>query len=371
MKIMHIADLHIGRTIHQHSMLDEQRKVLNQIIERIDAENIDVLIIAGDIYDRSIPSKEAMQVYESFLLTVNIDRKIPVLAVSGNHDGAERLGHAKSYFKQFDYHLSTALEDSFNPVRINDVTFYLVPYIEPAYARYYFSDESITTHNDTYQAIINKICDCLDNDSINILVSHLFVSGGTETASERELVIGNAENVQEGIFEPFDYTLLGHLHTPDAIRSNKLFYSGSIMKYSFSEINQRKGYRIIDLESKTVSFHALKYERELEVGRGTFNEAMDMRLGINPDAYLKLELSEMEAINEPMTKLKQKYPNLLELKPILREVDHQTVSRDVTQLSTMALIETFYHEMTDTHLDNIQKDMINQLLNHGGETSEA
>lgn len=371
MKIMHIADLHIGRTINQFALLEDQALVLNQIIEQIDEEKIDVLVIAGDIYDRSIPSKEAMQVYEKFLLAVNIERKIPVLAVSGNHDGAERLGHAKSYFKQFNYHLSTAIEDSFEPVVIEDVHFYLVPYIEPAYARHFFENESIRTHEDTYQAIISRIKETLDKDKTNILVSHLFVAGGAVTESERELVIGTVENVNKSLFDPFDYTMLGHLHTPDAIHDDKVFYSGSILRYSFSEIGQRKGYRIFDLSSQKVSFKPLTYDRDLEVGKGTYHEAIDMNLGVNKDAYLKLELSEMEAVNEPMAKLKQIYPNLLELKPILYEREAKIESRDVTHLNTYDLIASFYKEMTNLTLDEKQIDVLTSMIDTGGESSET
>ncbi|TDM42314.1 exonuclease SbcCD subunit D [Macrococcoides goetzii] len=371
MKIMHIADLHIGRTINQFSLLNDQQMILSQLIERIDEEGIDVLVIAGDIYDRSIPSKEAMQVYESFLLSVNVDRKIPVLAVSGNHDGAERLGHARNYFKQFQYYLSTTIEDSLTPVIIDDVHFYLVPYIDPAYARQYFNDESIRTHQDTYQKIISNIENNMNKNKKNILISHLFVAGGAVTESERELVIGTVEHVNKSLFDEFDYTLLGHLHTPDAIKDEKVFYSGSLMRYSFSEIGQRKGYRIFDLNENVVHFKPLKYERDLEVAQGTFNEAMQLQLECNQHAYLRLELSEMEAINEPMAKLKHIYPNLLELKPILKANNTFTMSKDVTSLNTMDLIATFYQEMTEETLDDQQIDTLHSLLTAGGDSDET
>lgn len=368
---MHIADLHIGRTINQHVLLEDQETVLQQIIRKIDEEDIDVLVIAGDIYDRSIPSKEAMQVYETFLLAVNIERKIPVLAVSGNHDGAERLGHAKSYFSNFNYHLSTSIEDSLTPIVVDDVHFYLVPYIEPAYARAFFNDESIRTHQDTYAAIIDRIESQLDKDKHNILVSHLFVAGGAETESERELVVGTVEHVNKSLFNAFDYTMLGHLHTPDAIHDDKVFYSGSLMRYSFSEIGQRKGYRLFDLSQQSVEFKALDYERDLEVGSGTFEQAMNLALDVNQHAYLKLELSEMEAISEPMAKLKRIYPNLLELKPIIKERETEITSKNVTRLNTLELITTFYQEMTDEALDDLQLSAITELLNNGGESLEA
>ncbi|MCU7558646.1 exonuclease SbcCD subunit D [Macrococcus capreoli] len=371
MKIMHIGDLHIGRTINQHVLLEDQKELLDQIIHQVDKEQIDVLVIAGDIYDRSIPSKEAMQLYEAFILQINMTRQIPVLAVSGNHDGAERLGHAKSYFRQHHYYLSTALDDCFTPVTIENTCFYLVPYIEPASARIYFDDETIRTHHDTYQAIIQRIEQQLDYTYCNILVSHLFVAGGEVTDSERDLVVGTIENVPKALFSAFDYTMLGHLHTPDAIKDDKVYYSGSIMRYSFNEVGQRKGYRIFDTEEKTVTFQPLKAKRDLEVGKGTFEDAMHLRLNVNQDAYLKLELSEMEAVNDPMTKLKTIYPYLLELKPILQSVEHEVVSKDVTTLSPIALIQSFYEEMTDETLDNEQMEVLHEMLNEGSVDDEA
>ena len=211
----------------------------------------------------------------------------------------------------------------------------------------------------------------MDKNKKNILISHLFVAGGTVTESERELIIGTVEHVNKSLFDGFDYTMLGHLHTPDAIKDEKVYYSGSIMRYSFSEIGQRKGYRIFDLNENEVLFKPLKYERDLEVAQGTYNEAMQLQLVCNPNAYLRLELSEMEAVNEPMAKLKLIYPNLLELKPILKEKCSNTMSKDVTSLNTMDLIATFYQEMTDETLDDQQIDTLNTLLRAGGETDET
>lgn len=367
MKIMHLGDLHIGKTIHQQSLLEDQQKLLSQIVDKIDEEKVDIVVIAGDIYDRSIPSKEAMHIYESFLLAVNIERKIPVLAVSGNHDGAERLGHGKSYFTNYNYYLSTAVEDCFKPVIFDDVHFYLVPYIDAAYARAYFNDDSIRTHHDTYYMICNEISKNLDHSKTNILISHLFVAGGKETGSERELVIGTIENVNVTLFDEFDYVLLGHLHTPDAIKHPRVYYSGSLMRYSFSEIGQRKGYRILDTEAQTMFFKPLKIERNLEVGIGSFKDAEALKLNVNQNAYLKLELSDMETISEPMAKLKQIYPNLLELKPIFKKDIQHISTEDVTRLDISELIQKFYEQITDENMSELQINTIQNLLKESGE----
>ncbi|WZE74026.1 exonuclease SbcCD subunit D [Macrococcus sp. CCM 2573] len=363
MKIMHLGDLHIGKTINQQNLLEEQSILLNRLVQDIVDASIDVLVIAGDIYDRSIPSREAMKVFESFIYEVNQVQKIPVLLISGNHDSAERLGYGKAWYKGHEMHIGTTIDDALNPVSIDGVDFYLVPYVEPVVARHYFEDDSIRTHHDTYKSIIEQIEQRIDKGRINILVSHLFVTGGMTTESEREIIVGTIENVSLKLFDAFDYVMLGHLHTPDAIRDEKVFYSGSIMKYSFDEVHQRKGYRIFDLKKQQVSFITLSPPRDLEYATGTFEDAIKMKLAVDRNSYLKLELSDMEHINDPMFKLKQVYPYLLELKPMINNRDIHYKQREVQQLSHLELVKQFYLDMTDSKMDETQTLLIEQLIN--------
>ncbi|WBF51845.1 exonuclease SbcCD subunit D [Macrococcoides canis] len=363
MRIMHLGDLHIGKTINQQSLLHEQSILLNRLIEDIQETSIDVLVIAGDIYDRSIPSREAMKIYETFIYEVNQIMKIPVLVVSGNHDSAERLGYGKAWYKGHELYIGTTIDDALYPVSIDDVDFYLVPYIEPVIARQYFEDDSIRTHHDTYKRIIEQIEQRMNKDRKNIMVSHLFVAGGKTSESEREIIVGTIENVSLNLFNAFDYVMLGHLHTPDAIHDEKVFYSGSIMKYSFDEVYQRKGYRIFDLDQQQVNFVALSPPRDLQYATGTYEDAIKMKLGVDRNSYLKLELSEMEHINDPMFKLKQVYPYLLELKPV---IDHKNIryqQKEVQHLSHFELVQQFYVDMTESEMDNTQKNLIEQLIN--------
>lgn len=372
LKLMHIADLHIGRTINQHSLLEDQQLMLDQLIDQIDKQHIDLLIIAGDIYDRSLPSKEAVQLFEQFIKGVNIERKIPVLAVSGNHDGAERLGYGKDWFKTHDFHISTSIEDSFQPIVYHDIHFYLIPYIEPVDARFYFKDDSINSHAAAYEAIINHIEPQLDREKKNIVVSHLFIQGGDESDSERPLSLGAVEYVPPVLFQSFDYVALGHLHHPFAIKSDHISYSGSPLKYSFSEVNQPKGYRLIEVsESIKNTFIPLLPTRDVKVIEGTFSDVYEQNRAIEwKDDYLKMILSDMRSINDPMTKLKQLYPNLLELRHLDDIAVDETSAAQIIEQSDMDIMNMFAVELTGEELSDVQVTTIDRL-HQGGDFSET
>ncbi|UBH09644.1 metallophosphoesterase family protein [Macrococcus armenti] len=371
MRIMHLGDLHIGKTLNQQSLLNEQSQLLDELVKQVEALCVDIIVIAGDIYDRSIPSKEAMGIYETFIYNLNQKLQKPVLIISGNHDSPERLGHGKAWMKMLNLYISTSIEDAFVPVSIDNIDFYLVPFIEPATARLYFEDDTIKTHHDTYQAIINRIEERINNAKLNIMVSHLFVSGGNTTDSEREISVGAIENVHLDLFKSFDYVMLGHLHTPDAIKDDKVFYSGSIMKYSFDEVHQRKGFRIFDTEEKSVQFIPLNPPRNLEYAEGTYDDAINKSLGVSQDSYLKFELSNMGHVTEPMFKLKQIYPYLLELKHKTEKLKIEYQQKEVQYLSQTELVKQFYFDMTDEPLNDVQQELIDLLINESRMNDET
>ncbi|WP_170234539.1 exonuclease SbcCD subunit D [Macrococcus equipercicus] len=365
MKLMHIGDLHIGRTLNQHSLLEDQSYILGRIIEEIDRLHIELLIIAGDIYDRSLPSKEAVLVFEQFIRAVNIDRNIPVLAVSGNHDGAERLGYGKEWFKTHGFHISTAIADSFEPVVYDDIHFYLIPYIEPVEARFYFEDDTITSHGAAYSAVISRIEAQLDMTKTNIAVSHLFIKGGDESDSERPLSLGAVEYVPKELFNHFDYVALGHLHHPFAVNSATISYSGSLLKYSFSEADQPKGFRMIDTDDGiTNTFIPLKPMRDVKVLEGSFDDFYQQPAAVHQEDYLKMILSDMRHVNDPMTKLKQVYPYLLELRHADEVKVQETAAVKIIEQSDADIMNLFAAALTAEPLTKGQLTIINRL--HGG-----
>ncbi|TDM04179.1 exonuclease SbcCD subunit D [Macrococcus carouselicus] len=362
MKIMHIADLHIGRTLNQHLLLADQAYVLNKLITEIDNEAIELVIIAGDIYDRALPSKEAVRLFESFIYRINIERGLPVLAVSGNHDGAMRLGYGKDWFKGHQFYLSTAIEDSFTPVTFDDVDFYLIPYIEPAEARLYFEEDNIQTHYDSYRKVVEIINDKRDQSKRAVIISHLFIQGGAETDSERPLSMGAVEYVHQTVFKGFDYVALGHLHHPFAIQSETIFYSGSLMKYSFSEVSQPKGYRLvyIDEEVKSV-FVPVEARRDMHVIESDYESVINNSLALSTEDYYQFILSDMRHIKDPMTRLKQVYPNVLELRYAEDIRSEREVEVEVDQRTDMEIIQQFVRKLTDTSLSHNQQQIIERL----------
>lgn len=371
MKVMHIGDLHIGRTINQHSLLDDQEYLLKKLVNKIDELNIELLIIAGDIYDRSLPSKESVLLFETFVKMVNIERKIPILAVSGNHDGAERLGYGKSWFKTHDFYISTEIEDSFQPITYESVDFYLIPYIEPVEARFYFNDDMITTHASAYEAIISKIEEKMDRTKFNIVVSHLFIQGGNESDSERPLTLGAVEHVPQSLFNMFDYVALGHLHHPFAIQSENVSYSGSLMKYSFSEVNQPKGFRMLEIYGEIKnSFIPLAPLRDMAVIEGSFQDVYDEAYASSfQHDYMRMVLTDMRHINDPMTKLKQLYPNLLELRHADDLKAEETSAVTIVEQGDIEIMNLFSTELTGEMLSAEQLKTVARL--HKGDEDIA
>ena len=246
-KFLHTADWHIGRKLQGKDLLEDQQYVMNNLISKIDETKPDFLIIAGDLYDRSVPSKEATTLLQELLVKINIECNIPIFAISGNHDSRERLAIGEAWFSKHKFYLHTRLDQSFDKITFEDTDIYLLPYFEPFEAREYFEDATLTTHNSATKRVIDEIYKNIDMSKTNILVAHTFVSGGLETDSEREISVGTVENVAVEIFEKFDYVALGHLHNPNAIKEERIKYSGSPMAYSFSEAPQTNGMRLVEL----------------------------------------------------------------------------------------------------------------------------
>lgn len=257
MKIFHTADWHLGKLVQGVSMTEDQQYVIEQFIEEIRTEKPDVVIIAGDLYDRSVPPTDAIQLLNKTFKQILIDEKTPIVAIAGNHDSATRLNFGSDLMKASGLHIVGHLESYFEPVIMHDeygeVHFYLVPFAEPSIVRNIFGDESITTHEGAMARIIEEIKLTVDPEKRNIIVGHAFVTkdGMPEqntSDSERKLTIGGTECIDSALFEPFCYTALGHLHQAHFVANEKIQYAGSPLKYSESEVTHKKGFLIVDLK---------------------------------------------------------------------------------------------------------------------------
>ena len=368
-KFLHTADWHIGRKLQGKDLLEDQQYVMNNLISKIDETKPDFLIIAGDLYDRSVPSKEATTLLQELLVKINIECNIPIFAISGNHDSRERLAIGEAWFSKHKFYLHTRLNQAFDKITFEDTDIYLLPYFEPFEAREYFEDDTLTTHNSATKRVIDEIYKNIDMSKTNILVAHTFVSGGLETDSEREISVGTVENVAVEIFEKFDYVALGHLHNPNAIKEERIKYSGSPMAYSFSEATQTKGMRLVELTKEifTEEFISLEQKRKLHNISTTYEEVFTKVFQQNFDCkndYFSMELSGMEGVTDPLPRIKEYYPNTLILKQKRNNNSDSEIKFDKEMLtkSPLELIEGFYNEQTGSELTVGQKRVLVNII---------
>ena len=368
-KFLHTADWHIGRKLQGKDLLEDQQYVMNNLISKIDEIKPDFLIIAGDLYDRSVPSKEATTLLQELLVKINIECNIPIFAISGNHDSRERLAIGEAWFSKHKFYLHTRLNQAFDKITIEDTDIYLLPYFEPFEAREYFEDSTLTTHNSATKRVIDEIYKNIDMNRTNILVAHTFVSGGLETDSEREISVGTVENVAVEIFEKFDYVALGHLHNPNAIKEERIKYSGSPMAYSFSEATQTKGMRLVELtkEIYTEEFISLEQKRKLYNVSTTYEEVFTKVFQQNFDCkndYFSMELSGLEGVTDPLPRIKEYYPNTLILKQKRNNNSDSEIKFDKEMFtkSPLELIEGFYNEQTGSELTLGQKQVLVNII---------
>lgn len=347
MKFIHTADWHLGKLVHGLSMVEDQRFMLQQLIRLIEQERPDALVIAGDLYDRSVPPASAVNLLNETLFKINVEMNVPIVAISGNHDSADRLAFGSTWFRQSRFYLAGKMEKTmFCPI-IEGVHFHCLPYAEPGVVRHLFDDSSIHTHHDAMKAITGRLSENLDTDAVHVAVGHAFVTGGETSDSERILSVGGSGNVGAELFAPFHYTALGHLHNPAAIHHPTVQYAGSLLKYSFSEAAHTKSVSIVEIDAQkqvTVTKKELNPVRDMKVITGFFDELMEADAS---EDYIKVLLRDEGALIDPMAKMKHKFPNILHLerKTAAPAVFHSTASTTKKQ-NELDLFGEFYHAMT-------------------------
>ncbi|MFC3419621.1 exonuclease SbcCD subunit D [Salinicoccus hispanicus] len=370
MKILHTGDWHIGKRLNGVDMIEDQRHMLDQLLDHIDESSVDLVVVAGDVFDRSNPSQSALKLVNEYLYRINIEKGIPVLAISGNHDSRSRLDYGSYWFEKSNYHMRTSLEDITTPVVIDDHHFYMVPHMDVLEAKVFFDDDSIRSHHDVYKKVTEEIATVMDKDAYNVMIGHMFISNGKASDSERPLSIGLSEEVGADLFEAFDLVLLGHLHHPFAITHERIFYSGSLLKYSFSEVKQPKGFRMVETDNTKCRFIPLHQQRDLVHYQGTFEEVINETVMFEDKAaYFKFELSGMSHINDPMAKLKMIYPNVMELRPLVEKREHVRAQIDVHQSSDREIFESFIESVHGEPLTEYQGQIFNTYFK--GDADEA
>ena len=373
MKILHTGDWHIGKRLNGVDLIEDQQFILEQLIEYMEENPVDMVVVAGDVFERSNPSQAALELVNEYLYRINIEKGIPVLAISGNHDSRSRLDYGSYWFEKSAYHMRTSLSGITTPVVVDGHHFYMVPHLDVLEAKVFFDDESIRTHHDVYRRITEEIADAMDPGAYNVLVGHMFISEGKASDSERPLSVGLSEEVGAELFDAFDLVLLGHLHHPFAITHEKIFYSGSLLKYSFSEVKQPKGFRVVETGDVTkCRFEPLECRRDLVHYQGTFDEVINEAVTFEDSrAYFKFELKGMETVNDPMAKLKMLYPNTLELRPVKKKHEAVQSTVDAHRSNDAEIFESFIETVHGEAPTDYQKQIFNTYFKGDADETDS
>lgn len=370
MRFVHISDLHLGKRVNEFSMIEDQRDILEKIIQIIDHEKPDGILIAGDVYDRSVPSEEAIKLWDDFLIQIS-ERKHQVYAISGNHDSAVRFADHSSLVDHTGIHLSPVyrgkaahyeLEDEYGKVNI-----YMLPFIKPAMVRAIFPDEEIEDYTDACRVAVMHMQ--VDPAARNILVAHQFVVGASRCESE-EVTVGGLDQVDGSVFDDFDYVALGHLHGPQQAGRETMRYSGTPLKYSFSEKDHHKSVTVIelgekgDLQLRTIELQPLHDLRQI---RGTFQELTDPQNyeGTAVEDYIHAVLTDEEDVFDAMAELRKTYPNLMKLTYDNKRTRENRKLDDVADLerkTPLQLFEEFYETQNNQPMNEEQRDYMKELI---------
>ena len=370
MKFIHLSDLHIGKRVNEVSMLDDQAYILTHIIRVIDQEQPDAVVIAGDVYDKSVPPAEAVTLLDDFFCRL-AKRNLPVLIISGNHDSPERLAFGGRLMEGAGIRLSPVYDGTVEPVTLSDshgeVRFWLLPFVKPLHVKRFFPDADIESCTDAVRTAIAHMG--VDFTGRNVLVTHQFVTGAATCESE-ELSVGGTDNVDVSVFDGFDYVALGHLHGPQNIGSSRVRYCGTPLKYSFSEAGHYKSVTVVELGEKgDLQLHAvpLTPRHDLRELRGTFAELTDKAFysAADTEDYLHIILTDEEDVAEAVGRLRVIYPNLMKLSydNSRTRVDRVVGSaEDVKNKSPLELFEELYAIQNNQPMSGEQRDFTRELI---------
>ena len=370
MKLVHLSDLHIGKRVNEYSMIDDQAYILNEIIDIIDEKKPDGVIIAGDVYDKPIPSAEAVQLFDDFLYKL-LNRKIHVFIISGNHDSPERLAFGSRIMNE-RIHISPVYNGCVKPVELTDdygkVNVYMLPFVKPVNVRSCFPDEEINSYDDAVSFAVKNMN--INFDERNVLVTHQFVTGANRCESE-EISVGGSDNIDASIFDEIDYVALGHIHGPQNIGCERIRYCGSPLKYSFSETNHKKSVTLVELKEKNnikIETIPLIPRCDMKEIKGKYEDLTKKSFyentSYNTD-YVHITLTDEEDIPDAVIKLRTIYHNLMRLdydNKRTRNMSLINTSESVENKSPFDSFSEFYREQNGSKMKEEQIDYIQSLI---------
>ncbi len=373
MRFIHTADWHLGRSFYNTSLIEDQYYVLSQMIDLARDSRPDIFVIAGDIYDRAVPSTEAVKLLDEVLCRLILDVEVPVLLIAGNHDSPQRLQFAARLLESRRLYVFGIMPDTGKFVQMYDeagaVCFYAMPYAEPSIVRAHLDNESIIDHESAIAAWLERARERIPQFARTVFIGHAFVVGGEKSDSERPMSVGGSGTVNAGCFDGFNYVALGHLHRAQSIGNTAIHYAGSPLKYSFSESAHSKSANLVELDSmgrcevRRIELHA---KRDVRCIEGEMNTLLRTESPDGRDDFIKVRLLDKGAILDPIGKLRDVYPNVMDLeRPGLmnEQVGDQTIRRDPRDNDILALFTDFYLEVTGEPLTERQASAFSIVVN--------
>ena len=375
MRFIHLSDLHIGKRVNGFPMLEDQRYILEQILEKTKESAADAVIIAGDIYDKPVPSAEAVDLFDDFLVGLT-KLGVMVFLISGNHDSAERISYAGRLLRESQVYISSRFDGTIHPIQVSDdygiVNIYLIPYIHPSLVRNAWPEEKIGSYDDAMRVLLEK--SGVDPSARNLAVAHQFVTAGGQSPEEtdsEEKHVGGLDNVDASAFDAFDYVALGHLHGPQRIGRDTIRYAGSPLKYSFSEEKQKKSITVAELKEKgevTYDLLPLEAKRDLRTVRGSFEEVTspEFTARLKGDDYYRVILTDENDVPNALSRLRRRfYENLMIL-----EYDNARTSSDVRieakegeeEKEPIEVLGDLYQMQNGREMSLLQKETAEKLI---------
>ena len=370
MKILHLADLHLGKRVNEMSMIEDQKYILDQIITLIKEESVGIVLLCGDIYDKSIPTIEAIHLLDEFLDQLS-KMAIKVLMISGNHDSIDRLSVGKSLFTRSNLYIASQFENEIEKITVKEngitVNFYMLPFVKSAYISHIFQLQT-----DSYEECFRYLIEHtkIDEEETNILLSHQFVTANKknpELSDSETSSLGGIDNIDFHIFDPFDYVALGHIHKPQAMGREMVRYAGSILKYSFSEIHMDKKATILTIDAKkeiSLSFHPLKPLRDMREIECSLEELLKKQCEIgNQEDYMHVILTDEEQILDAIGKVRTIYPNVMQIsfknRRHMKQLESAQIKEDqISDQSPAELFEQFYKMQNHIDLDEKRLQLV-------------
>ena len=373
MKILHLADLHRGKRVNEFSMLEDQRYILNQILDIVEEEAVEVVMICGDVYDKGIPPVDAIELLDDFLWKL-AEKDCRTLMISGNHDSGDRLGFGKHLFQNSNLFIVSQFSGEIEKITIPcgnlPVNFYMLPFVKPVIV-----NQSLGIHTQSYQECLRYLIEHtkIDPEEMNLLMAHQFVTAGKENpelSDSETSSLGGIDNVDYRIFDPFDYVALGHIHKPQAMGRPQVRYSGSILKYSFSEIRKEKEVVLLHIEENKkmeMSFRKLKPLRDMREIKGTIRQLMEgeIRLG-NQEDYMQVTLTDEEEILDAIGKVRTVFPNVMQIclenRRYARQQQIRAEEQDILHQDPLQLFAEFYKMQNNIELEEEEAEKIKTIF---------